>query len=111
MCSTRRRARKAAFCRFEVALQSAFRGLLGGSAVIVRRKRAFAVINDVDRSEMSVVAVATFTSSQSAPLPGGIGDPVENAGVSLVVSVVSSDTLTFAVIIKVSSAEIFPRMT
>ncbi len=77
----------------------------------VRRIRAFAMTYDVDRSEMSVVAVATFTSSHLASLPGGIKDPVENAGVSPVFSVVSSDTQTFDAIIKVNSTRMILQMT
>ncbi len=77
--------------------------------MIVRRIRAFAVTYDVDRSEMSVVVVATFTSSQSASLPGGIGDPGENAGISPVFSVVSFDTQTFDA--KVNSTGMILQMT
>ncbi len=76
--------------------------------------RAFALTYEVDCSGMSVVAVATFTSSQSASLPGVtflIGDPGENAGVSPIFSVVLSDTQTFDAIIKVNSTGMIPQMT
>ncbi len=79
--------------------------------MIVRRIRAFAVTYEVDRSGMSIVAVATFTNSHLASLPGGIKDPGENAGVSPVVCDVSPDTQTFDAIIKVNSTGMIPQMT
>ncbi len=77
---------------------------------MVRRIRAFAVTYEVDRCGMSVVAVATFTNSHLASLPGGIKDPGENAGVSSVVCDVSPDKLTLDIIIEFNSAGIIPEM-
>ncbi len=80
VCSDRRRARRRASARCEVAMQSAFqekfsyamtvRGLLGGGSVMVRRVRAFTVANQMGRGGVSVVAVTAFTSS-SVPLWSG----------------------------------------
>ncbi len=48
----------------------AVRGLLGEVSVTVRRKRAFAVANEMDRGGVSVTVAAAFANSSAAALPG-----------------------------------------
>ncbi len=71
----RRRARRTASVRFEVAMQSAFqaklsyttavRGLLDGGLVMVRRMRAFTVASEMGRGGVSVAVAAAFANSSS----------------------------------------------
>ncbi len=90
VCPARRRARRTASALLEVAMQSAFhekcsytkafRGLLDGGSVMVRRMRAFAVANEIGRGGVSVVVAAAFANLSAASLPGMTWNPDEGGG-------------------------------
>ncbi len=72
MCPDRRRARRTAPARLEVAMQSAFqekcsytkavRRLLAEGSLMVRRTGAVTVANEMGRGGVSVAVAATFAN-------------------------------------------------
>ncbi len=82
MCPNSKRAMRMACARFEVTLRSALqdklsytmavRGLVGGRSVIVRQMRTLAMVNEMSRGEMSVVAAADLARTGDPDTDGGV---------------------------------------